>query len=607
MTTALGSGSSSYQSYCASCHAANLMGATGPALAGESFRRRWRGRTSALSSVITSTMPYNAPGSLTGAQYAEITDYIVAQSAVARGGARVHRPPGDGTASQSSGESPVPQILPAAPKVYGTPSTTAPDDSELESSPAGDWLRYNRDDLGQRHSPLRLITTQNAAALAPKCIFQTGEVGSFQTSPVVRAGKLYFTTANNTYALDAATCRQLWKHEYAPASAPLPVNRGVALYRGMLIRGTLDGHLIALDAQSGKLLWNEWVSDSRNGHFISAAPTAFDGKVFVGEAGGDFGAAGHVHAFDALTGKHLWTFDSVPTSPHLGGGSTWTTITVEPTTRRLFVPLGNPGSDFDGRERPGSNLYSNSVVVIDADSGKLDWYVQQNPHDVHDWDTAAAPVLYDQDQREFMAVGSKDARLYIYDRNSHALIARKDLTRRLNDTQPLSSDHGLHVCPGFLGGVEWNGPAYDPLNHMVFVNTVDWCATFKRAKNARENPQGGSGIADPPSQARGWLRAFDGASGKERWSYEAGTPMLAGITTTAGGLLLTGSGDGDFLVFDAESGRKLYTFYTGGSVGGGPSTYLVGDAQYIAVASGNNSKGLWQVSGASTLIVFGLP
>jgi alcohol dehydrogenase (cytochrome c) len=606
LTVALGSGSEAYRSYCASCHGANLGGAAGPALTGEGFRHRWHGRVPMLSSVIANTMPYSAPASLTATEYTEITHYIVAENALARGDAEDSPGVGDRTSPRRSGEMSVPQKLPAAPIEYGSPSTTAPDDDELQNASQSDWLLYNHDYLGQRHSPLRLITTMNAAGLAPKCIFQTGEVGSFQSSPLIRAGRLYFTTANNTYALDAATCRKIWKHEYPPASAPLPVNRGVALYEGMVIRGTLDGHLIALDAETGTLLWDERVSDSRNGHFISAAPIVFDGKVYVGEAGGDFGAAGHVHAFEALTGKPLWTFDAVPTGERLGGGSTWTTITVDPATRRLFVPLGNPGSDFDGRERPGANLYSNSIVVIDTDSGKLDWYVQQNPHDVHDWDTAAAPVIYDQEGAGFLAVGSKDARLYIYDRNSHALIARKDLTKRVNDTL-LLAETGTHVCPGFLGGVEWNGPAYDPLNRMVFVNTVDWCGTFKRAKNARENAQGGTGTTDPPSEARGWLRAFDAASGEERWSYEAGTPMLAGITTTAAGLLLTGSGDGDFLVFDAKTGRKLYGFYTGGSIGGGPSTYLTGGKQYIAIASGNNSKSLWQVSGASTLIVFGLP
>jgi alcohol dehydrogenase (cytochrome c) len=598
-----------YRTYCASCHGSSLEGAAGPALQGDRFVERWRGRTPALLSLISTSMPYDAPASLTAAQYADITRYIVGRSSLRQPRARAGL-------SVEMASTPAAEKLGRA-KAYGLASTSVPDDRELLGSADGNWLRYNRDYSSQRYSPLSQITAQNVATLVPKCIFQAGEVGNFQSSPVVYAGKMYITTAHNTYALDAANCRKIWKYEYLGGSAPLQVNRGVALYSGMIFRGTLDGHLIALDAETGKLLWDEWVADSRAGYFISAAPTVFDHKVFIGEAGGDYAAAAHVHAFDALSGRHLWSFDTIPKGEQPdaqtwgkgkipGGCATWTTITVDPATHRLYVPLGNPGLDFDGTARPGINLYSDSVVVIDADSGKLVWYAQQNQHDIHDWDTAAAPVIYDQDGREFMAVGSKDARLYIYDRDNHALIARRDLTARMNDEVPLSSERGVRVCPGVLGGVEWNGPAYDPLDKLLFVNTVDWCTTFKRSKNPSENPQGGTLIFDPLTEARGWLRAFDAATGEARWSYEAGTPMLAGITPTATGLLLTGSGDGDFLIFDAKTGRRLYKFYTGGSIGGGPSTYLVGGRQYIAVASGNSSKSLWQINGAATVVVFGL-
>jgi alcohol dehydrogenase (cytochrome c) len=598
-----------YQTYCASCHGSNLEGAAGPALQGHDFVERWRGRTPALLSLISTSMPYDAPASLAAAQYADITHYIIGRSSLKQPSARA------GLTGEMAANPAREKLLRA--KAYGSASTSVPGDSELLSSAAGDWLRYNRDYSSQRYSPLTQITAQNVATLAPKCIFQTGEVGNFQASPVVYGGKMYITTAHNTYALNAANCRKIWRYEYVGGSGPLQVNRGVALYSGMIFRGTLDGHLIALDAETGKLLWDEWVADSRDGYFISAAPMVFDHKVFIGEAGGDYAAAAHVHAFDALTGRHLWSFDSIPTDEKPGaqtwgkgkipgGCATWTTITVDPATRRLYVPLGNPGLDFDGSARPGINLYSDSVVVIDADSGKLLWYAQQNQHDIHDWDTAAAPVIYDQDGGEFMAVGSKDTRLYIYNRGNHALIARRDLTARVNDEVPLSSERGVRVCPGVLGGVEWNGPAYDPLNKLLFVNTVDWCTTFKRSKSPNENPQGGTLIFDPLTEARGWLRAFDAATGEARWSYEAGTPMLAGITPTATGLLLTGSGDGDFLIFDAKTGRRLYKFYTGGSIAGGPSTYLVAGRQYIAVASGNSSKSLWQINGAATVIVFGL-
>jgi PQQ-dependent dehydrogenase (methanol/ethanol family) len=485
-------------------------------------------------------------------------------------------------------------------------------------SPA-DWLRFNNDYQGRRYSPLAQITSANISTLTPKCLFQTGEVGGFQTSPLIFDGRLYVTTAHSVYALDADTCQKIWSYEYLGSdAAPLPNNRGAALYKGMLFRGTLDGHLIALDAVNGKLLWNVRVCDATKGNFISAAPVAFNGKVFIGDAGADFGGTARVYAFDAVSGRSIWTFDLVPGGRQTGaetwgkdsgrnGGSVWATITVEPEPHRLYVSVGNPGSDLDGSDRPGDNLYTDAVVVLDAESGSLQWYAQQNPHDLHDWDTAAAPALYDQDGRHYMAVGSKDARLYIYDRDSHQLIARKDLTRRENDTLPLTAA-GVHICPGILGGVEWNGPAYDPNSRLVFINSVDWCVTL-RTKDAKiENPGMAGGFKlDPVSDAHGSLHAFDAASGDEKWVYNAGMPMLAGVTPTASGLTFTGSTDGSLLAFDSQTGRKLYSFYTGGAIAGGISTYMVEGRQYVAVPSGNSSKSMWQSRGAATVIVFGLP
>jgi alcohol dehydrogenase (cytochrome c) len=218
------------------------------------------------------------------------------------------------------------------------------------------------------------------------------------------------------------------------------------------------------------------------GGFISAAPVIFDGKLYVGEAGADTGSSGHIHAFDAVTGKHVWTFDTIATGNQPGahtwlkgsvpaGGSTWTTITVEPSTRRLYVPVGNPYPDLDLSVRQGDNLYTNAIVVLNADTGKPIWHVQQVKADFHDWDTAAAPVIYDIGKRKFMAVGSKDARLYFYGSDRKKLFARKDIGIRENDTTPLTSVF-TRVCPGYLGGVEWSGPAFDPNSRSVFVNSV---------------------------------------------------------------------------------------------------------------------------------------
>lgn len=601
-------GAALVRDHCASCHGETLAGGAGPALTGPAFTIRWSGNPAALVDLISTTMPPNEPASLSKAEYRAISLYLLSQSAKV------------GAVMTTAATPDVP--LPAAPRTVGTASTRGPDDGELLRSDDADWLMYNRDYRSQRYSPLSQITPQNVASLAAKCILQLGEVGPFQPSPIIRGGRMYVTTAHRTIALDAATCRELWVHEYVPTGPELrPLNRGVALYQGMVIRGACDGHLFALDAANGKLLWDVWVADSRKGYWLAAAPVVFDGKVFIGEAGADIGVNGHVYAFDAATGRRLWTFDLIPTgrqpgvetwgkSGVAGGGSTWTTATVDPATHSVFFPVGNPEPDFDDRLRPGDNLYTDSVIVLDADTGKLRWYVQQNPHDTHDWDTAAAPTIFEQDGRRFMAVGSKDARLYIYDRESHALIARKDLAQHLNVDVPVSTKP-LHVCPGALGGVQWNGTAYDPVNRMLFVNSVDWCATFTRqdADHPGAYGLGGVYIQDSPKQATGSLRAFDAATGAERWVYSDGGPMVAGITTTATGLVFTGSPVGDLLAFDAKTGQQLYKFYTGGAVAGGVSTYIVAGRQYVAVASGNTSKSVWFElnAGAATIVVFGLP
>jgi len=286
----------------------------------------------------------------------------------------------------------------------------------------------------------------------------------------------------------------------------------------------------------------------------------------------------------------------------------WTTITVDPLNRLLFVSTGNPASDFDRSRRRGADLYTNSVVVLDADSGNLQWYVQQNSDDERDWDTGAAPMIYEAGNHNLMAVGSKDGEVYFYDRDSHQLLAREDVSNRVNVGIALSYMRATRVCPGVSGGVEWNGPAFDPQNGLLFVNSVDWCSTLTPQRpGSPATPVGGSWRMDPPESARGGLHAFDAATRQERWTYAADTPMHAGITPTATGLLFTGSGDGSFLVFDSKTGRTLYTFYTGGAVVGGISAYLAAGNEYVAVVSGNTSNSLWSNTSAATLIVFGLP
>src|ERR1700722_19823281 len=373
-------GATLYRARCSACHGLDRAGGTGPPLSGAGFSGRWAKIPAALEDTISRSMPLDQPRSMSKAQYAAISHYLL----------RADR----GLTARNTQLAPIalPINLPSAPVVRALAGSSEPGDAELLQPAVGDWLRYNRDFQGQRFSPLTQITRGNATSLAPKCIFQTGEVGSFQSSPIVRNGTMYITTPHRTFALNASTCRSDWVHEYVPPDPePLPTNRGVVLYKGMVIRGTTDGHLIALDALEGKLLWDVQVCDGHKGCFVSSAPLVFESKLFIGEAGADFGAPGHVHAFNAENGVHLWAASVVPGKGEPGaetwengvpgGGSMWTTITVEPSSRMLFVSFGNPDSDFDGRRRPGDNLYTDSVIVLSADTGKLQWYAQQNPHD----------------------------------------------------------------------------------------------------------------------------------------------------------------------------------------------------------------------------------
>lgn len=608
------SGRKIYLRRCASCHGRELEGASGPPLGGISFQSQWTGRSAAeFFTTITETMPPDDVGSLSEEDAAHLFTYLLSANNYAYG-------PETLTVAGGASETyqiPVPEVLPAAPAVFGEAGGETPTTADLANISDRDWPMYNRDYKGHRYSPLKQVDRGTVADLAPACIFQTGEVGAFQASPLVYEGRLYITTGYFTYAIDAATCEKLWEHEHVPEGpSGSPVNRGVALYDGKLFRGTPDSHLIAIDAATGESLWDVWVADSSEGYRLSAAPAAFGGKVFIGEGGADVGATGHVYAFDADTGERLWTFNMIPEKGEpgfeswedgieYGGGSTWSHMTVDPAKGQVYVPIGNPGSSLDGSVRPGANLFTNSIVVLDADTGGLNWHIQQVPHDVWDWDTAAPPVLYEAGDRSYMAVASKDGWLYLYDEETRELVAKEEVSTHFNADKAPTED-GLRVCPGTLGGTEWYGPAYDGERQSLFVNSVDWCTTLYVRTDPR-TPFAGTIKFDPVSEAKGWLRAFDSVTGAPKWVYEADTPMVAGVTATAGGLVFTGTLNGEFLAFDAGSGEILYRFNTGGAIAGGVSSYAVDGKQYIAVASGNASKTIWNTTGAATIVVFGLP
>jgi alcohol dehydrogenase (cytochrome c) len=630
-TAQAGAGKAVYAASCASCHGANLEGGAGPALVGADFVRKWAdGKKSAadLYAVVHGSMPLQAPGSLGAADYAAIIAHILSRNGYSAGpsafdpfaasAAIALAQPAGGNQVRDTAAA---RAFLAPPTNPGKASSTGPDDADLRHPRDSSWLVYNKDLGSTRYSALDQINVGNAARLVAACIFQTGETGSFQASPVVFGGLMYITTAYATHAIDPATCERKWSHVYAGQQGTVvSQSRGVAIYRGSLFRVTPNGHLIALDARTGKLLWDVLTSDVGIGHWLSMAPVAYDGLVFMGEAGADWGANGHVFAFDAATGRHVWTFDVIPTGKQPGaaswgkgaehgGGSLWASLSIDPDKGLLYASIGNPAPDYDGALRPGDNLYTDSIVALQYRTGKLAWYAQQVPHDVHDWDTAATPTLYSQDGRSFVSVANKGGWVYIYDRASHKLLAKTEVSPHENIDAPLSPK-GTHHCPGITGGVQWNGTAYSPQKRMLYVNSVHWCGTTTLTESryiAGSSYAGAKHAWDPVDTARGFTTALDAETGKVMWKREAATPMLAALTPTAGGVIFTGSLDGSFLVLDAGSGATLYRFNTGGAVAGAASTYQVGDRQYVAVTSGNASRSTWKTTGAGTVVIFTLP
>jgi alcohol dehydrogenase (cytochrome c) len=617
-----------YGKACAICHGANLEGAAGVALSGGGFAKSWGDGQHLFQDfydVVATTMPKNAPGSLSKEDNLAAVAFILAKNGYEVGTplagflARAGGADKSVTASAAS-SGPAVARYPQAPQTVEESVGRSPVDTDLLQSSAGNWLTFNRNLFGDRYSPLTQISTHNSERLQLRCALQLGELGSFETSPIVYNGRMFVTTAHKVFAADAATCKVFWSYTYVPLDPEhLPGNRGVALYRGKVFRGTTDGHLIALDAENGKLLWDARVGDGAKGYEITGAPVAFDGKVFTGDAGADVGINGRIYAFDASTGAAIWAFDVIPTGKQAGadtwgsgaehgGGATWSSMAIDPERRLLFVPTGNPAPDFNDKLRPGANLYTDAVVALSLDTGKLAGYVQQVAHDVHDWDTAAAPALFDRQGRHFMAVTSKNGLLYIYDRDNYSTLSQTQFTTRENVDVPLRSDALIHVCPGALG--QFNGPAYSPPLNMLFVGAGDRCNDLQMAE-PRYTPGsvyfGGIFKPDPKDKQSGWFKGFDATTGREIWSIHQKEPILAGVTPTAGGLLLAGDLGGLFQVLDARTGKSLYQFQAGGPIAGGISTYLVGNKQYIAVPAGNSSRDAAAATAAATMLVFSLP
>lgn len=492
-----------------------------------------------------------------------------------------------------------------------------------------DWPSYNRTLTSERFVPLDAIGRKNVKDLKILCSYDTGQQTGFQTGLIQVDGALFGTTEQDTFSIDPNTCKENWRAHEDFASGALKVNRGLAWADGRLFRGTADGRVLSYEAKTGKRLWATTIADAARGESVPAAPIAWNGLVFIGNAGGDNkGVKGRMYALDAKDGHIVWEFYLVPkgdgdfargpnppeTNPAaadswqntagfpITGGATWTSYSLDPASGLLYVPGGNPAPDFSNTSRGGSNLHTGSMVVLDAKTGGYRRHFQLVKRDFHDWDVSTAPALFtSKNKRPLMAVAPKDGHLHVIDLETGKLLYRKPMTRVFNTDSPMTPE-GTRFCPGSQGGAEWNGAAYDPAENLIFTGEVDWCATVRSeapdatAATPYGKPWSGSpdgfGKMDDTKQWAGWMTASDADSGRRRWQFKAPFPLMGGVTPTSGGLLFFGDMGGTLYAFDSANGKKLWSTDLGGAIAGGVISYDTGAGQRVAVAAGMTSP-IW--------------
>ena len=487
------------------------------------------------------------------------------------------------------------------------------------------WLMYSGEYNGQRHSPLKQITPANVSRLTAQWTYQTGTTArgrGFEATALVLDGVVYITGPNNfAWALDARTGRPFWQYRRdlpndLTYGASAPVNRGFGVSGDRLFMVTLDAHLLALDMKTGAVVWDVVLADYKIGYSATLAPLVIKDKVIVGISGSDYPTRGFLDAYDPKTGARIWRFYTVPGAGERGsdtwpasidvlsrgGGGTWVTGSYDPQLNTLYWGTGNPNPDYYGEDRKGDNLFTASLIAVDADTGTLKWHFQFTPHDTHDWDSNHVPVLADfaigGQMRKVVMVANRNGFFYALDRVTGKVLFGKPFTdttwaRTLGpDDHPVVLNDGSHGCiPDQWGGTNFMPPSFDPALRLFFVTARETCATYVPQKQAIVPGQSStSGVVRRDlEKAYGALRAIDATTGERKWEFRYATPTFAGVLSTAGGVVFGGDNEGNFMAFDSRSGRNLWHYQTGSSIwGGSPMTYMLDRKQYVLIPSGSS-------------------
>ena len=500
------------------------------------------------------------------------------------------------------------------------------------------WLTYSGSYASQRYSALQQISATNVKNLELKWVFQAQSLQKFESTPLVVDGVMYLTQSpNDVVALDAKSGRVFWLYHYAPSPAARPccgiVNRGVAILGDTLFMATVDAHLVAIDAKNGHALWNVKLAEAAAGYAMTMAPLVVKDKVIVGVAGGEFGVRGFIAAFEASTGKEAWRFDTIPKPGEPGheswrdrdwehgSAAVWVTGSYDPDLNLTYWGTGNPGPDWNPEQRPGDNLYSDSAVALDPDTGKLKWYFQFTPGDPYDYDSVQIPVLANADwnvsPRKLMFWGNRNGFFYVLDRATGKFLAGRPFVK-VNWASGLDANGrpiltpqppGAPTFPGIQGGTNWYSPSYSPRTGLFYLSTWENYATIFSGVNADyhegQRYTGGAntspipGADNPVGQrqgpvntyteelARGAVVALNPETGKPAWKFDMHDVNTSGILTTASDLLFVGGREGYFQSLDAKTGTLLWKQNLGGEIIAGPISYLVDGKQYVSIASGN--------------------